>query len=318
MCGARCTKKHEAFLWQSAPRRSAPTMWKHPRQPHLYGASSLGPRLTGTHQQNRDEILSLPPPVGNTARYGTPEYEWREPPFSHRRSTYRRAGDVDDSPRYSFVGSDEIRPLPPPLPNTAGYGSPEYEWREPTFSRGSSAHGRAGDADYSPSPAVANRVVIRWLLQTVGVVSAIVFGAFSVLAWQNSERAKAQADLSNALSLLSICGQVARNEVRRQTQDGIRDRGPRTRPGPRTSAGAEPGPAGISRTAVPFSVRSSHGGKLTSADRAEKDAAGDLPRGAVRRRQRRRPAGRLALRPRAWATARAGAFRRTWRRRGRL
>lgn len=52
------------------------------------------------------------------------------------------------------------------------------------------------------------KTILIWLLQVVGVSSAIVFGMFSTLAWQNSEIAKSQADAANLLSMVALCAQL--------------------------------------------------------------------------------------------------------------
>lgn len=54
------------------------------------------------------------------------------------------------------------------------------------------------------------RTILIWLLQVVGVSSAIIFAMFSTLAWQNSEIAKSQADAANLLSMVALCAQLDR------------------------------------------------------------------------------------------------------------
>jgi hypothetical protein len=50
--------------------------------------------------------------------------------------------------------------------------------------------------------------VISWLVQVIGVTAALVFGAFSIVSWRNSETAKLQADTANAIALLAHCSEV--------------------------------------------------------------------------------------------------------------
>lgn len=49
-------------------------------------------------------------------------------------------------------------------------------------------------------------VVLTWFIQVIGVAAAIVFGLFSVLAWTNSQTAKAQAETASVLAFAAICG----------------------------------------------------------------------------------------------------------------
>ena len=61
------------------------------------------------------------------------------------------------------------------------------------------------DNDHNSLP----KKIILWLLQIFGIVAALVFGTFSVLAWQNSEKAAQQADVANLVAFLSFCGDLA-------------------------------------------------------------------------------------------------------------
>lgn len=68
--------------------------------------------------------------------------------------------------------------------------------------------------DPDPNPSIISQLsspwkrAVHWLVQVIGVTAALVFGAFSVTSWQNSETAKAQADVANAVALLAHCSAV--------------------------------------------------------------------------------------------------------------
>jgi len=47
--------------------------------------------------------------------------------------------------------------------------------------------------------------VLQWILQVIAVVSAVIFGTFSILAWKDAEIAKRQANLANSISLGTLC-----------------------------------------------------------------------------------------------------------------
>jgi hypothetical protein len=50
------------------------------------------------------------------------------------------------------------------------------------------------------------------ILQVVGFIAAILFGTFSILAWQASLKALEQANSANLLAFLSLCAD-SRNNV---------------------------------------------------------------------------------------------------------
>ena len=56
--------------------------------------------------------------------------------------------------------------------------------------------------------------IVQWLIQVIGVSAALIFGPFSIVSWQNSEMAKAQANTSNAIALLAHCSSIQSNDVR--------------------------------------------------------------------------------------------------------
>ena len=53
--------------------------------------------------------------------------------------------------------------------------------------------------------------ILLWLLQVFGAVTAVLFGTFSILEWQNSENAATQADVANLVAFLSFCGDLRSN-----------------------------------------------------------------------------------------------------------
>lgn len=53
--------------------------------------------------------------------------------------------------------------------------------------------------------------ILLWLLQVFGALTAVLFGTFSILEWQNSEEAAAQADVANLVAFLSFCADLRSN-----------------------------------------------------------------------------------------------------------
>lgn len=51
------------------------------------------------------------------------------------------------------------------------------------------------------------------ILQTVGFVTALMFGAFAILSWKMAEKATEQANMANMISFLSLCAQITQNDV---------------------------------------------------------------------------------------------------------
>lgn len=49
--------------------------------------------------------------------------------------------------------------------------------------------------------------ILVWFLQILGAASAIIFGVYGVLSWQNSDTAKSQSDMANMLALIAVCAQ---------------------------------------------------------------------------------------------------------------
>lgn len=47
-----------------------------------------------------------------------------------------------------------------------------------------------------------------WFLQVLGAASAVIFGVYGALSWQNSNDAKRQADMANLVSLVALCAQL--------------------------------------------------------------------------------------------------------------
>jgi hypothetical protein len=54
-----------------------------------------------------------------------------------------------------------------------------------------------------------------WILQVVGVCSAIVFGVYSILSYRDAEIARQQAETANLFSLLALCSQVGSVSLQR-------------------------------------------------------------------------------------------------------
>ncbi|KAH8892466.1 hypothetical protein GQ53DRAFT_840858 [Thozetella sp. PMI_491] len=54
--------------------------------------------------------------------------------------------------------------------------------------------------------------IVVWMLQIIGTAAAVVFGAWSILAWKDAEEAKSQAQAANALALVALCAQAENSE----------------------------------------------------------------------------------------------------------
>lgn len=61
--------------------------------------------------------------------------------------------------------------------------------------------------------------ILLWFLQVLGAVTAILFGAFGVLAWQAasesnqlSQTANAKSDTANLVGLVALCAQVGADD----------------------------------------------------------------------------------------------------------
>ncbi len=52
-------------------------------------------------------------------------------------------------------------------------------------------------------------VIRDWMLQTVGVVAAIIFGTWTILAWDVAKQANVQSVQSNTLAFAAVCAQLA-------------------------------------------------------------------------------------------------------------
>jgi hypothetical protein len=50
-----------------------------------------------------------------------------------------------------------------------------------------------------------------WILQIIGVATAVIFGTWSVLSWDVAKQANTQSRQANALAFAAFCGQVSPN-----------------------------------------------------------------------------------------------------------
>jgi hypothetical protein len=55
--------------------------------------------------------------------------------------------------------------------------------------------------------------ILNWFIQVVGLISAIVFGIFSILAWIESVKATRESISANILSMLMYCDTITRVSI---------------------------------------------------------------------------------------------------------
>ena len=48
-----------------------------------------------------------------------------------------------------------------------------------------------------------------WMLQSIGVVAAIIFGTWTILAWEVAKQANVQSVQSNTLAFAAVCAGLA-------------------------------------------------------------------------------------------------------------
>ena len=51
-------------------------------------------------------------------------------------------------------------------------------------------------------------VVRDWMLQSIGVAAAIIFGTWTILAWEVAKQANLQSVQSNILAFAAVCAQL--------------------------------------------------------------------------------------------------------------